>query len=408
MPEVHLPTWDCTACLACVDACGKEALRVVFAPGTGFARIIPDQARCVGCGNCERHCPVLTKTGYGNNALPSQSSPYTAWTTNCDDRENSSSGGVFPALAKTVLQTGGAVAGAVMDGRRVRHKVIRKTEELPALQGSKYLWSDCSGIYREVRQLLRQGTVVLFSGTPCQCAGLLTHVTPEQREKLFLVDLVCHGVPSPEILNLTEKMLGEKIISIPSFRDKKSSWQHPFNTTFLVSGGKYIRWEEQDNFFIRMFLSDYALRPSCYDCKFTGFRRESDLTLADNWGDQAFPEEHRRGLSLVIVHSSRGETLLRESSLMRHPTTFAAATRKNMHIFHGKSLMRYHPARLFLDKLSFLPWQIRVRVLARKYRRQGWYTLLLLPMAVVTELFLRLQKFSNTRLHHKIFKRDRN
>lgn len=315
---------ECTGCRACFNACRKGAL-FFTEDSEGFLhpRIAPDS--CVHCRACVKACPVLRRPErperlFGNTVRAAVS-------TTPGVVAASSSGGLFTELAQEVLKRGGVVYGAAwksgFDG--VEHIGIESENDLDRLRGSKYVQSDIGSCFTEAARHLRQGRTVLFSGTPCQIAGLYGYLGGE-REKLYTVDIVCHGVPSPRLFADYKAWL-EKKYQAPlrsfSFRDKKWSW-YRYNIKAEFEGGKgtYLgKWE--NDVYMRGFLRDLFLRSSCHTCPFAGTTRFSDITLSDFWGyspAQADPNalaNNDTGISMVMLNTEQGAALFRECSHIR-------------------------------------------------------------------------------------------
>lgn len=225
-------------------------------------------------------------------------------------RLKSSSGGVFGLLAEDVLAQGGAVFGAAFDKDfAVRHICAPNAGELPLLFGSKYVQSDTTGLFETVKQFLDSDRQVLFSGTPCQVAGLKKSLG-KNYPNLLTVDLVCHGVPSPaawqKYLDFTKKKYSAEPCSV-NFRSKVSGWKK-YSVEILFKNGKTMREGVADNLYMKAFLRNLSLRPSCYNCPFKGLERVSDITLSDFWGvEHVCPDlDDGLGTSLVLVNSKRG------------------------------------------------------------------------------------------------------
>lgn len=295
----------CCGCMACKDVCPKAAISQKS--DCGFAYPDIDEDKCIDCGRCRRVCPV-TK----NHDIRCE----TAYAViNNDDaiRMSSSSGGAFAALAQTVCEKGGVVFGAAFDEALVvRHIAADNCDEIRRLMGSKYVQSSTDGVYARIRNALEDGKTVLFSGTPCQCVAVKSVFG--DAEKLFLVDFICHGVPSPDVW---KKYLNEVCpdgADDVSFRDKSRGWED-FSIR-INSGGVNLCQSHVVDPYYRVFFSNTALRESCYECSWKGSQRASDLTVADFWGiDRVFPQMNdNRGVSAVLVNSEKGRLLLEESS----------------------------------------------------------------------------------------------
>lgn len=378
----------CTACMACVDACSYGALFVEESPD-GFARVRRRAEKCVACGKCEKVCPVKNSSVHGTNHIPSPVFPKVAWSRDAVLREQSSSGGIFAELARMMLKQGGVVAGARLDGTRVRHALVEMDCDLPMLQGTKYMWSDATGIYSKVRLHLRCGRPVLFSGTPCQTAAMTLSCTPQERQHLLTVDLVCHGVPSRCIWDWFAES-HPRISRICSFRDKQDGWRNSFAMTCETEDGKRLRVAGLADSYTRLFLADLALRPACYRCPFAGLHRISDLTLADAWGVKEHREEERLGMSLVLCHTKKGKAALQRCSVVCHSAVWLPVLQANPRIYDGSCLYRYHPARLLLRHPGGLSVPSLRRIFQRRFRGQPKWGLQSLPLAMMTFFLSRL------------------
>lgn len=294
----------CCGCGACAAICPHGAISMApDAEGFLYPRI--DPARCVDCGLCERRCPATQAAARGEKPA------YAARVRDEAVRERSSSGGVFTQLARGVLSQGGVVFGAAMDEElRVSHVGAMDETGLAALRGSKYVQSDVEDAYRQAERLLDAGLPVLFTGTPCQVAGLYAALGGD-REGLLTADLVCHGAPSPAVFAAYVQMLqaerGQRVERY-AFRDKRRGWKDFCVVATFADGAEYAAGQKED-LFMRGFLADLYLRPSCHACPYVGQRRPADLTLGDMWGAQVIcPDlDDDRGLSLVFVNSEKGE-----------------------------------------------------------------------------------------------------
>lgn len=293
----------CSGCAVCVDACPFDAITMV-ADTKGFLHPSISPLKCKQCGRCTQACPSLHREP---PRLPIE--VYAAKSKDEELRINSSSGGVFSILARMVIGSGGVVYGAAFEGKDwgVRHISIDNISEVVRLQGSKYVQSYMVGVYRKVRDLLRKDVPVLFSGTPCQVAALKRFVG-NNCSNLYLVDVVCHGVPSPAVWTryLSSRFMDSKITSI-SFRRKDRGWKNYALSIGYENGTEYFGTNSEDAF-LRAFLNDLCNRSSCHACRWRGLRSGSDLTIADCWGVERFmPEMYdERGVSLLLVNSERG------------------------------------------------------------------------------------------------------
>lgn len=300
----------CCGCSACASACPKNCIEMTSDTlGFLYPKVVTEQ--CVNCGLCEMICPNLKDEKLSAAVTPKA---YAAIGRDNTIRQKSSSGGVFSLIAQHIISQGGVVYGAAFDDscHTVRHIAVDFLDGLGKLRGAKYLQSDISGTYVEVKERLEQGRTVLFTGTPCQISGLKSFLQKDY-DQLYLQDIVCHGVPSPSIwdayLGDIEKRFGGHATDV-SFRNKSNGWKN-YCFSIQLSNGRIYSVEHSKDPYMRGFLHNYYLRPSCYACKHKGVERQSDITLADFWGiEEICPEmDDQKGTSLVIVSSPKGQRL---------------------------------------------------------------------------------------------------
>ena len=309
---------DCCGCSACVQKCPKQCISM-REDDEGFLYPHVDEAECIGCGLCEAVCPLL------NVGEPVDANKVLA-AKNRDDGERmaSSSGGVFIALAGRVIAEGGVVFGAVFDGNwEVMHAYAETMEGVRPMMGSKYVQSRMEDAFASVVAVLRQGRRVLFVGTPCQVAGLNGYLR-RGYENLLTVDFLCHGVPSPGVWRryLRDAFTGRDgrvVITSVEFRNKRKEGWARYNVVVKGRDGGGRGDERElsasvyvDNPFMRGFMADVYLRPSCHQCKCKGGSSRSDLTIADYWGVASLLPDFAddRGVSLVFVNSPKGQSTL--------------------------------------------------------------------------------------------------
>lgn len=309
---------DCCGCSACAQLCPTHAI-TMEEDNEGFLYPRVDVARCVDCGLCQRVCPVI------NRYAPRE--PLALYAAKHRDdavRLSSSSGGIFTPLAESVIADGGVVFGAKFDTTwSVVHAYAESAEELATLRGSKYVQSSMGDSYISAKRFLEDGRKVLFSGTPCQIAAL-KHALGRDYDNLLTVDIACHGVPSPRVWRdyLSSKRLKMHAADITalSFRDKRDGWRnYNVKICFAPAGGAEHAAEVctvtpyRRDLFMRGFLKNIYLRPSCYRCAAKCGRSGADLTIADYWGVERYhaPLDDDRGVSLILVNTPRGEALLR-------------------------------------------------------------------------------------------------
>lgn len=295
---------DCTGCTACNQICPKQCISLKE-DSEGFVYPKVDESVCVDCGLCKKVCPIL------NSSQGNEPTKVLALK-NKDEviRKSSSSGGVFFEIAKKFLEEGGIVYGCALDENMVaRHIKATSESELHKLKSSKYVQSDMGDTMSEIRTLLSKGKRVLFSGTPCQTAGLVNYIGTKC-ENLFLVDILCHGVPSPklfrEYIELLERQYDGKVISV-NFRNKQRGWKRLYMEIRFDNGKRHYVYSGFD-LFEALFLHNISLRPVCYECCFTTTKRHGDITLGDFWGiGKAYPKwDDDKGISVVMLNTEKG------------------------------------------------------------------------------------------------------
>ena len=298
---------DCTGCSACANICPRGCI-TMKADSEGFLYPYVNTEMCVDCGLCEEVCPMLKKP------MPHEiKAVYGAKNKDDSVRFTSSSGGMFTLFAEKIIKEGGIVVGAALDDNHtVKHCIVHSLDDIPKLRGSKYVQSIIGDTYAEVRSLLRSGKKVLFSGTPCQIAGLKKYLI-KPFNNLITIDLVCHGVPSPMVYRKHLAELSSKAgepITCVRFRDKSNGWKQG-ETLFFTEHHKMGAPKRQEPF-MRLFLNNIIIRPSCGNCAFNNKRSQSDITIADYWGiDKQFPEfDDDKGVTLVIINTDGGTSLL--------------------------------------------------------------------------------------------------
>ena len=302
----------CTGCQACYNVCPYNCI-TMKENEEGFLYPSINQDECVGCNKCDRVCPVLNRPDLSHNTQI-----YAVKNKNEDQRLNSTSGGMFWLLSEYVIQNDGVVIGAVYDENyNVKHTMATCLNDLKDMQGAKYIQSEIGNIYRRALQELKKERWVLFSGTPCQCAGIKKFIGKEY-SKLVLVDLVCHGVPSYKVWEkyvnsrAAKENNGMRPLRI-NMRSKISGWsRYMYSSEFDYGNGKvtYISFNEDP--FLQAFTKDLCLRNSCSSCSEKGVERCADFTLGDYWGvwDQ-YPEwDDNKGISLVMVHSDKAKKIM--------------------------------------------------------------------------------------------------
>lgn len=301
---------NCTGCGACVQRCPKQCISWTTKEfDFRYPRI--DEASCINCGLCEKACPIDKEL-----KAPTAQKTYAAVHKDSAVLEKSTSGGAFTALADTIFSRGGVVYGAAMlNGMQVKHIRTEDKISFADLRSSKYLQSDTGTTYQMVEQDLKQGKVVLYSGTPCQIDGLKCFLRKEY-ENLYTADIVCHGVGSQAYFDKYMEFAKERYGKIKAlrFRAKEyAGWSCGGGVVVGTSNSeKKIPYRDFDNYYYSYFLSGDIYRKCCYSCKYANTKRVGDFSLGDYWGVEALklPLQTENGCSLLLVNNDRAEKLL--------------------------------------------------------------------------------------------------
>ena len=301
----------CTGCGACYNVCPFGAISMEV-DSEGFKYPVINKKKCLKCMRCEDVCPQDRKR--------EEKLPLGAYFAIAKDKEilkKSSSGGVFYYLSKRILDKGGAVFGVRLNECfDAIHSEVRGIADLDSFLTSKYIQSNTNNSFVRVKHLLDDGRTVLYSGTPCQIAGLKKFLGTDY-EHLLTVDFLCHGVPSPEIWNIYKKERQKQNIKLKdvNFRNKIKGWRNYALSMLFEDGSEYFGTFEQDPY-LRAFLGNLSLRPSCYSCQYRNHNRKSDITLADFWGASAvLPEkENEMGMSMVLIQTEKGKKFFAEAA----------------------------------------------------------------------------------------------
>jgi len=300
----------CVGCSLCSVVCPKGSITICERKKDGFRYPKIDYKSCINCGLCLRKCPITLEEK--NKEINKPINVFAAVSSDNKIRENSASGGISTTFAKWVIHQGGAVCGAAYsdDFLQVKHIIVETESDLYKIQGSKYVQSNIEkDIYLRIKNELQSGRIVLFTGTHCQVAALYSFLDKKKYSNLVIVDVLCHGVPSPlawkkYIEWQRKKHNNQRVISV-NMKEKEPSWNQStmkisFDSEVYCSGNDY--WK-------MAFSSDILLRKSCYDCQFKRGKvfSGSDITIGDFWGgdDYDFVPKNR-GLSFVMINTNHG------------------------------------------------------------------------------------------------------
>lgn len=303
----------CCGCTACSSVCPKNCITMAE-DNEGFLYPSVDVENCIDCGMCKRVCPIKKE-------IPSDSfqKSFVARIDNDEVLMNSSSGGAFTALSRFAIDSGFTVyGGAYNECFDVVHESAKTNEEAKKFRGSKYVQSFLGDTFKQIKSQLNKGENVLFSGTPCQCAGLLSYLG-KPYDNLITVDFVCHAVPSPKVWKLYREYLTKKYkskIKSVNFRSKVYGY-HCSSIKIDMENGKSQKLGLNTDMFLKSFFFNVSCRPSCYDCHFKTVNRVCDITVFDCWNITRFVSDKKdddRGYSAVIIHSKKGADFFEKAS----------------------------------------------------------------------------------------------
>lgn len=366
---------DCCGCYACINSCPIACIEMQD-DLEGFAYPVVNEEKCIDCGLCEKVCPVLN---IQHSRKPLQ--VYAVKAKSEQIRKVSSSGGVFSLLGEQVIDNGGVVFGACFDeNNKVVHRHTTTKEGLAAFRGSKYVQSEIGDAYKIVKYFLKSGKVVMFSGTPCQIRGLHLFLG-KHYPNLLTVDIICHGVPSPKVWNtylasLSKRMSQYKIENV-NFRDKQYGWRNfSFSLDFIKDKHiKHLIEPKYLNYYMRGFLSDIYLRPSCYQCPTRSLKSGSDITLGDYWGNDSdlldFMDD--KGVSAVLLNTQSGVEYFKTLDGEKRLSTYEDVLKGNQSIekSHSEPMKRklfyasfeYESFYSLIDKMNRLSFKERIKML---------------------------------------------
>lgn len=289
----------CAGCMLCVEACPKKAITVQDHLSSYDAVI--DVEKCINCNLCHQLCP--------QNNEPELTTPI-CWTQGWADeeiRKNSSSGGFAAAIMRTFLEKGGEVCSCTQEDGQFVFRFVQQVEDLGRFTGSKYIKSNPIGVYKQVRTKLKEGKSVLFIGLPCQVMALKRYVGKNDKEKLYTIDLICHGTPSPKLLDMFLRENKVKMDQKVSFRNK---------SVFQVwIGNKPVLPRTVLDRYSMAFLHGVCYTDNCYSCKYARLERVSDITLGDSWGNDLPIEEQKKGISLALIQTEKGQQMLSDANV---------------------------------------------------------------------------------------------
>lgn len=299
----------------CADACTVGAISY-RTDGEGFWYPQTDDKACIRCGRCVKLCPSLGLSGKENRDGPAPA-VFAAWNKDADVRARSTSGGIYYALAETMLEQGGCLAGCAYSGdlKGAYHMIGESREDLERIMGSKYFQSDTAGIYKAVHKELLDGRRILFCGAPCQSAALKSYLGREY-DGLVTVDFICRGINSPKAYKRYLEGCEKKYrsgVSRVHFKNKKDGWTSLGTYILFENGREYHRNRVNDPWVNGFVRGNLFMRPCCSACRYKGLPRASDLSIGDFWGLKGSPEDMFQGISLVMANTEKGAAYLEKA-----------------------------------------------------------------------------------------------
>ena len=332
-------SWNhCSGCGYCQQVCPVDAVEMKT-DSHGFMHPEVDLNKCIQCGKCLRECPYRNKETENRKIADGSQQTFAAWSKNAEVVTNSSSGGMFYELAKKTIQEGGVIYGAAFDEKfTLKHRRIDRIDGIRPLMGSKYVQSNAFICFDSVKRDIESGKKVLFVGTPCQVSAL-KKLTYKNNDNLLLVDFVCHGVPSPmlvkEYIRYVESYFNKQVKEyIP--RSKVMGWRAC--EVIVFNNGQMEYRHPVTQAYSKIFYSNCALRSSCYNCPYTDFNRQGDLTIADYWGiEQKRPDLYQKeGVSLLLVNSEKGRKIIdnMDSIVLSETEKDTIIKEKQPHLFY--------------------------------------------------------------------------
>lgn len=331
----------CTGCRTCENICPKNCISLVE-NNEGFLFPYIDFEKCIKCNKCSEHCLIDHEFKFEDEIKQKY---YLSYNRNKNELMNSSSGGVFYVVAKNIIKNNGIVFGATMDSNmQVLHCSVQTYDELIELLGSKYVQSNVNDTYKKVKKYLLDERYVLYTGTPCQIAGLKMYLHKDY-SNLYTIDILCHGVPSQKMFSSHIKWLEHrynKKIQYFKFRNKHvSKWGDYHYCYKFTNSNKIHSGNALFDVFFKSFIKEQIFRDSCYSCKYASLHREGDFTIGDFWGvKQYYPDiDTNDGISILIINTNKGNNLFEniKDNLVYRETKIEWVMKNNHNLSHPAS-----------------------------------------------------------------------
>ena len=308
--------------MACKDICPNGAISIEKKMDAYNAVIQED--RCIGCGACHRIC----QRNHPGKRLP-PIKWFQGWAENQELRKRCSSGGLAAAVSHSFIEKGGVVCSCTFKGGDFIFQFAETAEQAESFIGSKYVKSNPSGIYRQIRDRLKNGQKILLIGLPCQVSAVKNFLGGRMEKNLYTVDLICHGTPSAEVLEIFLKQYNHSLVSMKDIQFRTKAKFHIYEADKgIVTNGVMDRYSIA-------FLNALIYTENCYDCSYAAKERVSDLTLGDSWGSELAVEEQKKGISLVLCQTEKGAELLEGAQLHLEPVDLEKAIANNHQLQHS-------------------------------------------------------------------------
>lgn len=307
---------QCAGCMACIDICSQNAISIVDSLKAYNAVI--DTRKCLNCNLCHKVCQ---KNFPAKSEHPIQW--YQGWAENDTLREKGSSGGIASAVAKSFIENGGIVWSCTFKNGEFGFENAKHLEELGKFIGSKYVKSNPRGVYKQIKTSLKEGQKILFIGLPCQVSALKNYIGEKLNDNLYTIDLICHGTPSPQVLELFLKQYGYSLRNLKNIQFRiKAKFMVYIDSKGVITNGV------SDKYSIA-FLNSLTYTENCYQCMYAKTDRVSDLTLGDSWGSELQSKEQKSGISLALCQTSKGMEILQEAELHLETVNIERAIQHN-------------------------------------------------------------------------------
>lgn len=290
----------CTGCMECIDICTQNAIQVVDS-WTAYDAII-DSEKCIKCNACYKACQNNNKVILNKSIYWKQ-----GWARDDDVRMKSSSGGIATAIEQAFVKNGGIVCSCVFHFGKFEFDFAKTEKGVNKFAGSKYVKSNPQGIYKEILKKLKMGERVLFVGLPCQVVAVKQYT--QNHQNLYTIDLICHGTPSPKVLESFLKDYGLALTEIDGIKFRVK------NTFRLEQDEKGFTVPIITDNYLMAFLNSLSYTENCYQCNYARIERAGDITLGDSWGSELERDIQDKGLSLILCQNEKGKELIKQADL---------------------------------------------------------------------------------------------